>query len=103
MFNFLFSKQKEKKIIGKNELDQLKLYTDENLFKIYSFSFGIQIVRKDNNAYLLVATNEKYDFLTSTTDFIDHLRENLTYNFIVDNEGDILRIYFVFSNRFNQI
>lgn len=106
MFNFLFlkhNKTKRKKIITKDELFESKFFTSEHLFKTCSFSFGVRIVKKNNESYLLVGGNENYDYLISPTEFINHLRENLKCNFIVDNEGDVLRIYFVFSNNFNEI
>lgn len=71
--------------------------------KNYSFSFGVQIVKKDNKTYILVGGNKNYDYIISLTEFIDHLRENLKCNFIVDDKRDILMIYFVFCNNFIQI
>ena len=103
MFNFLFSKRKEKKIITKDELFGSKFFNSEYLLKNYSFSFGVQIVKKDNEEYILVGGNKNYDYLISPTEFIDHLKENLKCNFIVDDKRDILMIYFVFCNNFIQI
>ena len=103
MFNFLFSKQKEKKIITKNELFESKLYTSEKIFEKCCFSFCIRIITKDNKNYLLAASDKNYDYLISASDFIDCLKENLSCGFIVRNEWDILIINFVFSNKFNQI